>query len=128
MAEYVYPALFHPNDDGSYTITFPDLTGCISEGKSLPNAMYMAQDALTQWLSVAIEIGIEIPSASKLRDIDSEDEEFTSLIRADIRDNRAVRKTVSIPKWMDDKASAAGISLSRVLQGALAQQFDTLRI
>ena len=39
MAEYVYPALFHKNDDNSYTITYPDLPGCISEGKSLENAL-----------------------------------------------------------------------------------------
>lgn len=50
MAEYVYPAIFHSNDDGSFTIIFPDLDGCISEGKSLGNAMYMAQAALTQWM------------------------------------------------------------------------------
>lgn len=35
MAEYVYPAIFHSNDDGSFTITFPDLDGCISEGKEI---------------------------------------------------------------------------------------------
>ena len=34
VMEYVYPAVFHPNDDGSITITYPDLPGCISEGKS----------------------------------------------------------------------------------------------
>ena len=33
--EYVYPAVFHANEDGTYTIIFPDLPGCISEGKSL---------------------------------------------------------------------------------------------
>ena len=51
MAEYVYPAVFHLKaDDGSYTITFPDLPGCITEGKSLENALYMAGVALTQWI------------------------------------------------------------------------------
>lgn len=48
MMEYTYPAIFHSNDDGSYTVTYPDLPGCISEGKNLGNAMYMAQTALTQ--------------------------------------------------------------------------------
>lgn len=47
MMEYVYPAIFQQNEDGSYTITYPDLPGCISEGKSLGNAMFMAQSALT---------------------------------------------------------------------------------
>ena len=50
MAEYVYPAIFHANEDNTFTITYPDLPGCITEGKSLANAMYMAQYALTQWL------------------------------------------------------------------------------
>lgn len=50
MAEYVYPAIFHRNEDDSFSITYPDLPGCISEGKSLGNAMYMAQSALTQWI------------------------------------------------------------------------------
>ena len=46
-SEYIYPAVFHLNrDDGSYTITFPDLPGCISEGKSLGNAITMAASAL----------------------------------------------------------------------------------
>ena len=50
MTEFVYPAVFHTNEDGSFTITYPDLPGCISEGNSLGNAMYMAQAALTQWI------------------------------------------------------------------------------
>ena len=58
MAEYVYPALFHLNeDDGSYTITYPDIPGCISEGKSLENALYMAQDALCVWLRYLLDEG-----------------------------------------------------------------------
>nr|WP_304955019.1 type II toxin-antitoxin system HicB family antitoxin [uncultured Acetatifactor sp.] len=43
MVEYIYPAVFHPNEDGSFTITYPDLPGCISEGKSGENALHMAQ-------------------------------------------------------------------------------------
>lgn len=62
MAEYVYPALFHLNEeDGSYTITYPDLPGCISEGKSLENALYMAQDALRVWLGYLTDQGRPCP-------------------------------------------------------------------
>ena len=50
MSEYVYPAIFHKNNDESYTVLFPDLPGCITEGKSLGEAMRMAQSALTQWV------------------------------------------------------------------------------
>ncbi len=64
MAEYVYPAIFHSNEDGSYTITYPDLPGCISEGKSLGNAIYMAQSALTQWIEYLTDKKQPIPLAS----------------------------------------------------------------
>jgi predicted RNase H-like HicB family nuclease len=124
MAEYVYPAIFHPNDDGSYTITYPDLPGCISEGKSLGNAIYMAQAALTQWIEYLTDKKQFIPSASDLKTIDLSREEFVSLIRADVKDGRAVKRTVSIPKWMDDKVTETGLSLSRVLQDALKERLN----
>ena len=124
MAEYVYPAIFHPNDDGSYTITYPDLPGCISEGKSLGNAVYMAQTAMTQWIEYLTDKKQSIPSASDLKSIDLSPEEFVSLIRADVKDGRAVKRTVSIPKWMDDKVTETGLSLSRVLQDALKERLN----
>ena len=124
MAEYVYPAIFHPNDDGSYTITYPDLPGCISEGKSLGNAVYMAQTALTQWIEYLTDKKQSIPSASDLKSIDLSPEEFVSLIRADVKDGRAVKRTVIIPKWMDDKVTETGLSLSRVLQDALKERLN----
>lgn len=123
MTEYVYPALFHPNGDGSFTITYPDLPGCISEGKSLGNAMYMAQSALTQWIEYLTDQKQMIPAASNPQDIAISQEEFVNLIRADVKDGRAVKRTVSIPKWMDDQVSESGLSLSRVLQDALKDRF-----
>ena len=124
MAEYVYPAIFHPNEDGSFTITYPDLPGCISEGKSLGNALYMAQSALTQWIEYLTDKKQEIPTARNLNEIETFQNEFVSLIRADVKDGRAVKRTVSIPKWMDDKVSEAGLSLSRVLQDALKERLN----
>ena len=125
MAEYVYPALFHSNEDGSFTITYPDLPGCISEGKSLGNAMYMAQSALTQWIEYLTDKKQSIPLASNLESIKTTQDEFVNLIRVEIKENRAVKRTVSIPKWMDDQVSAAGISLSKVLQEALKTRLSS---
>jgi len=121
--EYIYPAIFHPNADGSYTITYPDLEGCVSEGKTLANAMYMSQSALTQWLKYLIDKSIEIPMASSVKDVAVAGDEFVNLVCVDINEGRAVKRTVSIPKWMDEKASESGISLSRILQEALAEKF-----
>lgn len=117
--EYVYPAIFHANEDGSYTITYPDLPGCISEGKSLGNAIYMAQSALAQWIEYLTEKKQVVPQPSTAQQVETKDNEFINLIRVDVRDGRAVKRTVSIPKWMDDKVIETGLSLSRVLQEAL---------
>ena len=120
--DYVYPAVFCKNDDDSFTITYPDLPGCISEGKSLANALKMAQAALAQWVNYLSENGEDVPLASNIKSIALREDEFASLISVDIRDDRAVRKTVSIPKWMDEKATESGLSLSRVLQEGLSKR------
>ncbi len=124
MAEYVYPAVFHPNDDGTFTITYPDLPGCISEGKSLANALYMAQDALTQWVEYLTDKKEPIPQASRPQSLEIESNEFINLVRANVKDGRAVRRTVSLPKWMDDKVTETGLSLSKVLQDALEARLN----
>ena len=77
--EYFYPAVFHANEDGSYTITFPDLPGCISEGKSLGNALNMAQSALSQWIEYLADKNQEIPEASDISTINPGDREFVNL-------------------------------------------------
>ena len=122
MAEYVYPAVFHANEDGTFTVMYPDPPGCITEGKDLAHAMYMAQSALTQWIEYLTDKKEEIPSAHTMQETPAEAGEFVNLIRADIKDNRAVKRPVSIPKWMDDQVSKAGLSLSRVLQDALREK------
>lgn len=122
--EYVYPAIFSKNDDSTYTITFPDLSGCISEGKDLANALYMAEKALVQWLSYLQDEKEDIPVASDIRDISADDSAFVSLVKANVRSNKAVRRTISLPEWMDDEASRAGISLSKITQEALAERLN----
>lgn len=123
IQEYVYPAVFHTNEDGTYTIIFPDLPGCISEGKSLGNAMKMAEAALTQWIEYLNDSKEEIPEPSKLQDVELENNEFVNFIRADIKDSRAVKRTISLPRWMDEQAAEEGLSLSKILQEALSKRF-----
>ncbi|WP_276618952.1 type II toxin-antitoxin system HicB family antitoxin [Syntrophomonas wolfei] len=120
--EYVYPAVFEQNSDGSITITYPDLPGCISEGKTLGNAIYMAQNALTQWIEFLLEAKEPVPIPSDIKSIKPLNNQFINLVRTEIRDNRAIRRTVSIPMWLDVKASEAGVSLSKILQDALKEK------
>lgn len=124
--EYIYPAVFQKNEDETYTIVYPDLPGCISEGKSLGDALNMAQNALTQWIEYLTEKKQIIPNASAIETIKVNDGEFVNLVRVDVRDGRAVKRTISIPKWMDDQVAKQNLSLSRVLQDALAERLSSV--
>ncbi len=126
MSKYVYPAVFHPNeDDGSYTVTFPDLAGCITEGKDLADAMYMAQDALEMWLWYTEDHKESIPAPTM--NLSVTDPEFVNLICADTteyrkkNDSRSVKKTLSIPAWLNAAALEKNINFSQVLQDALKE-------
>ena len=68
MAKYIFPALFEAGDEDEqgYTVTFPDLLGCITEGDTLEEAIHMAKDALAGYLLTSEEDGDEIPAASNL--------------------------------------------------------------
>ena len=122
--QYYYPVIFHKNKDESYTVIFPDLPDCISEGKNLGNALFMAQSALKQWLGYLVDKEQEMPSPGALKDIKTSAYELVNLICAAVKEGRAVKRTVSIPKWMDDKVVQSGLSLSRVLQDALTEKLD----
>lgn len=129
MAKYAYPAVFHPNDDdGSITVTVPDLPGCITEGKDLADAIFMAEDALALWLWDAENCKDPIPAPS--RSIRVEAPEFINYVCADTDeyrrkyDSRAVKKTLSIPSWLNTQAERAGVNFSQVLQDALKERLS----
>ena len=82
----------------------------------------MAQSALKQWIGYLTEKQLEIPPASEMKDIKILKDEMLSLVCVEKMDTKAVKRTVSIPKWMDDKVIQSGLSLSRVLQDALKEK------
>ena len=84
--------------------------------------MYMAQSALTQWIGYLADKKQKLPNASPAQKIKTTNGDFVNLVCAEVRDAKAVKRTVSIPKWMDDKVIQSGLSLSRVLQDALGER------
>jgi predicted RNase H-like HicB family nuclease len=121
---FVYPAVFKSNDDGTYLIYFPDIPGCITQGNDLADALFMAEDVLLQRLEYMSDEGEEFPEPTGIKEIESPDGAFVNLVRASIKEHRrtargAVRRTVSLPEWMDKEAKAAKLSLSKILQDEL---------
>ena len=129
MSKYVYPAIFTP-ENGMYNVVFPDLESCYTCGDNLADAMYMAEDVLAFTLYDFERENRSIPAPSDLKDIQVSDNEFVNLIACDTieyqkrNNNKAVKKTLSIPEWLNEAATAAGLNFSQVLQIALKQQLN----
>ncbi len=127
--KYVYPAVF-AEENGGYAVEFPDLEGCVTCGDDLNDAIAMAEDVLSLALVDIEDSHQEIPTPSILSDIKLEDGEFANYIRCDteryrkLLNNRAVKKTLSIPEWLNESAVAAGINFSQTLQEALMQKLN----
>ncbi len=127
MAKYIYPAVFTPDEDG-YTITFPDLESCYTQGDNLQDAYDMAQDVLCLMLYHSEEDGKPIPKASDPKAIQADSDSFVTLISCDtieyrkFFDNKAVKKTLSIPSWLNSMAEQQGVNFSATLQSALKEQ------
>lgn len=127
MAQYVYPAVFTEEDCG-YSINFPDLENCFTSAETLGEGIKMANDVLCLTLYEMEQVGQPIPAPSSIRDIRVNDHEFVNLIACDtveyrkFFDNRAVKKTLSIPSWLNDMAERADVNFSATLQAALKQQ------
>ena len=124
MAKYCYPAVFTP-EDGGYSVDFPDLEGCFTCGDSLTEALDMAEDVLSMTLTLLEDEKKPIPAPSGVNETKREAEEFVSLILADTTayrkrvSNQAVKKTLTIPQWLNTAAEAANVNFSQTLQEAL---------
>jgi len=130
MDRYIFPAIFEPGDERGYCVTFPDLPGCITEGDTLEEALHMAREALELHLYGMEEDGDPIPDPTPPAKIGVPEGAFTSFIEAwmpPVRDemaNKAVKKTLTIPKWLNDLAEQRKVNFSRVLQRALKEHLD----
>ena len=117
---FVYPAVFHKEDD-AYWVEFPDLEGCHTYGSSINETMEAAQEALAAYLLTFFEQEQVIAAPSDISSIHVDDG-FLSLVSCDInqyKDTKAVKKTLTIPSWMNERAISMGINFSQVLQEAL---------
>ncbi len=135
----MYPACFYKEEEG-YSVVFPDLNYLATQGDSFEEAMEMAVDCLAGYLYTAQRDGDPVPAPSKLEDIDPValskeldpdmpvNEAIVNVVAVDVAEyakkhfEKSVKKTLSIPAWLNDAAMAQGINFSRVLQQALKDQ------
>jgi len=122
--KYVYPAILYPDDD-KIGVTVPDLPGCHTFGDDMADALFMAKDAVEMWLWNAENENIAIPPASE--NLSIEQNETLNLIAADTdeyrraNDTKSIKKTLSIPSWLNYQAEKANAPFSQILQEGLKE-------
>ena len=122
--KYIYPAILY-YDDGQISVKVPDLPGCFTYGTNKAEALLMAKDAVEMWLWDAENKQEPIPPASDSLTIETE--EIFTLIVADtdeyrkLNDTKAVKKTLSIPSWLNYQAQKANAPFSQILQQGLKE-------
>ncbi|MGI6727175.1 MAG: type II toxin-antitoxin system HicB family antitoxin [Anaerovoracaceae bacterium] len=122
----IYPGVFYKEGD-SYWMEFPDLQGCQTCGSNLIETMELAQEALGLYLASKIENKEEIPMPSDIQVLNAEDG-FTSYVATDInkyrKKTKSIKKTLSIPQWLNEEAEKRHINFSSVLQSALLCEIE----
>lgn len=127
MNRLFYPAVFHREDEGGFWVSFPDIPECMTQGEDMQEAYEMAIDALGLALVSREEEGEKIPKASRLDEVNAEDGilvivEFDMAEYRKRNSSRAVKKTLSIPEWLNEAAMRENINFSQILQEALIKK------
>jgi len=131
--KYVFPAVFSIEEDG-ISVEFPDLPGCLSCGDTDDDALYMAKDALELHLYGLEDEGETIPEPSPISSLNLDKNQFVALVEVwmpPIRDEmaeKAVKKTLTLPKWLNDLAEEKKVNFSQVLQNALISYLGLKKI
>lgn len=135
----IYPAIFYHEEDGSYSAVFPDLNHLSTCGDTLDETISMAVDALAGYLYDLQLHGESLPTPTPLNQVDRhcEDDDddaykdediFVNMVSVDVPSyakehfNKNVKKTLSIPQWMNDMAVARKLNFSKILQNALKKE------
>lgn len=130
---YVFPAFFCYYDDGPIGIVFPDLPGCVSQGEDDEDALRMAKEAMTFHLWGMEQDGDEIPNPTPANRLRPEPDQVVVLIDSfmppfrERMNNKAVTKTVTVPRWLEMEAKTAGLNYSQVLQDGLIERLGIQR-
>lgn len=126
MKKLFYPAVFHKEGDG-FWVSFPDFPECLTEGDDMESAYEMAVEALGLAITSRESEKEAIPEPSDPSTIDAEGGTIL-VVNFDMMDylkkhnSRAVKKTLSIPEWLNEAATSMGVNFSQVLQEALMQK------
>lgn len=117
----VYPAVFH-KEDNSYWAEFPDLQGCNTYGESLEDTLECAKEALEGYCMTILESGQALPKRTDVISLKpTDDNASVALVSCELKDlsHNSVKKTLTIPQWLNEAAQKENVNFSQTLQEAL---------
>lgn len=121
-----YPAIF-TKEDNEYWVEFIDLEGCFSDGTTLAEAMENAKEAMGLYLEDLEEYP---ESTTDIKNIKLEDNQIISFVTINLKEhkrkyeNKSVKKTLSIPAWLNTIAEKENVNFSQLLQKALIETLN----
>ncbi len=125
IKKYFYPVVFEPEEVG-VSVYVPDIPGCNTQGDSLEQALEMVQEVIGVMLEDKSPDAY--PVASNPNDIKLEGRQFVMMVPFDKLaydrkyNAKAVKKTLSIPSWLNNMALEKNINFSALLKRALLQE------
>lgn len=128
MNKLFYPAVFHIAEEGGFWVSFPDFPEAFTQGESMEEAYAMAVEALGLCIGDLEEAKETLPVPSLPTDVEVEGEAVLVVLEFDMEsykrkhNSRAIKKTLTIPEWLNEEAMEAGVNFSQVLQEALLQK------
>ena len=131
MKKYFYPAIFH-EENSSYWVEFPGLEGCLTQGETFEEAYKMATEALGLYLEVEENV-FEYPKALTVDKANLDKNSCVVMVEFDEVEylkkfgKQAVKKTLTIPQWLNVAAERENINFSQTLQNALIEQLSVVR-
>lgn len=119
--KYTYPAIFRP-EGNSYYVFFPDITDGATNGDSINECIEMASDWLSGALYMREKSGENIPAPTDILKVEKQEGDIVTLILADTSayalayENRAIKKTLTLPYKLNDQAEKIGLNFSQALR------------
>ncbi|MGN0161088.1 MAG: type II toxin-antitoxin system HicB family antitoxin, partial [Lachnospiraceae bacterium] len=110
MNRLFYPALFHKAEEGGFWVSFPDIPECLTQGDNMEDAYSMAIDALGLCLADMEKSHIPFPAPSSVDKITVDEDAVLVVIEFDMlaykkrTGSKAVKKTLTIPEWLNEEA------------------------
>ena len=126
---FYYPAVFQKEEVG-YSVWVPDIQGCVSQGDTFDEAMEYIKDAIGICIDLIVQNGNVSPKATEPNGIDLEHDQFVAVVSFDFDEyqkkhgEKSVKKTLTLPAWLNTLSERKNINFSQVLQNALIHELQ----